>query len=458
MTRLVLKQFAGKANNNGVFGSLKAGSPKIADDLNEIQSLPAYEQGWQEASSNGNLLPPLEELQGVEALLSAGIKQINSYGILPWDSNETYFKNAITFDPSNEDYILYRNLTGKNTAVSPSKDTENWEAIKFGGGSSVPLGSLIQNVGQIDDANFALLDGREISKKGMYKAFCDLVQKNVEAGKWFACTEEEYQEDIEKFGQAGRFVIKENAIKIPTITKFLGATITLEEIGKGFEESLPNFNGHIGVIGDTRINIRFLLDVVGHMQIEEAGTYTGYGQGPGGGTGKLARVNLSNASKAYKDGAKVQTDHIKYPYYMCISNVGQVDKVVIDINQVNEDLQLKADANAKNFTQEGKNEIISFFMPDYSSGIDVSAEFTQGTDWMANKTGLYVFAVSSPNGYIDVQIPLDIINSPFVNISYSTAGDARSSRYISKGDIFKVVQFTQPCQVYYYPLKGGDNV
>ena len=364
MTRLVLKQFAGKANNNGVFGSLKAGSPKIADDLNEIQSLPAYEQGWQEASSNGNLLPPLEELQGVEALLSAGIKQINSYGILPWDSNETYFKNAITFDPSNEDYILYRNLTGKNTAVSPSKDTENWEAIKFGGGSSVPLGSLIQNVGQIDDANFALLDGREISKKGMYKAFCDLVQKNVEAGKWFACTEEEYQEDIEKFGQAGRFVIKENAIKIPTITKFLGATITLEEIGKGFEESLPNFNGHIGVIGDTRINSRFLLDVGGHMQIEEAGTYTGYGQGPGGGTGKLARVNLSNASKAYKDGAKVQTDHIKYPYYMCISNVGQVDKVSININQVNEDLQLKADANAKNFTQEGKQNIFTLGIPD----------------------------------------------------------------------------------------------
>ena len=49
---------------------------------------------------------------------------------------------------------------------------------------------------------------------------------------------------------------------------------------------------------------------------------------------------------------------------MCVSNVGQVDKVVIDINQVNEDLQLKADANAKNFTQEGKQNIFTLGIPD----------------------------------------------------------------------------------------------
>lgn len=129
--RIVVKQFAKDAKNNGVFGSLKSGNPEIAKNINDVQKLPAFLLGWEYAVTDGTLLPALEELQGVHALFAAALKQLNSFGIVPYDKDEEYFVDGIALDQTAPDYSLYRNKTGKNTGINPKDDPENWEKVNL---------------------------------------------------------------------------------------------------------------------------------------------------------------------------------------------------------------------------------------------------------------------------------------------------------------------------------------
>lgn len=206
-------------------------------------------------------------------------------------------------------------------------------------GSSLPTGFIIPAVGKISDERFTLLDGKTLSREGTYEAFCNKVVSEVQAGNWFACSEDEYNSDISTYGQCGKFVVSNDYIRIPTITRFIGATVTLSEIGTTYKESLPNIKGQLGNLGNTGgaiANGAFQLDY-NHGDVDYSNV-----------KGFVASFNASRSSSAYQDGAKVQPDHTKYPYYMVISTEGQTAKVGIDINKVYEDLNIKANSDLSN--------------------------------------------------------------------------------------------------------------
>lgn len=206
-------------------------------------------------------------------------------------------------------------------------------------GSSLPTGFIIPAVGKISDERFTLLDGKTLSREGTYEAFCNKVVSEVQAGNWFACSEDEYNSDISTYGQCGKFVVSNDYIRIPTITRFIGATVTLSEIGTTYKESLPNIKGQLGNLGNTGgaiANGAFQLDY-NHGDVDYSNV-----------KGFVASFNASRSSSAYQDGAKVQPDHTKYPYYMVISTEGQTAEVGIDINKVYEDLNIKANSDLSN--------------------------------------------------------------------------------------------------------------
>lgn len=248
-------------------------------------------------------------------------------------------------------------------------------------GSSLPTGFIIPAVGKISDERFTLLDGKTLSRAGTYEAFCNKVVSEVQAGNWFACSEDEYAQDLSDFGQCGKFVVSNDYIRIPTITRFIGATITLSEIGKTYKESLPNITGNFtaldysGATGQTSTTY-------GALKVNSRGT------GSTTGTAKdVANIgfNASLSSSTYQDNAKVQPDHTKYPYYMVISTEGQTANVEIDINQVYEDLNLKANSdlsNVANVAQSFKEQSVGWGMPDYSAGVGKAAntQFTAESD------------------------------------------------------------------------------
>lgn len=132
--RFLLKQFAGEASNNGVFGSYEAGTPTVSDDPTAIQSLPAYETGWEDATTSGSKLPRLEEMQGLQKLFCQAIKELYSEGIPLWMAGETYYLNSLCvyFDEDN-DFGLYKNITGNNGNNIPPVDTVNWVKLVVDG-------------------------------------------------------------------------------------------------------------------------------------------------------------------------------------------------------------------------------------------------------------------------------------------------------------------------------------
>ena len=208
-------------------------------------------------------------------------------------------------------------------------------------GSSLPTGFIIPAVGKISDERFTLLDGKTLSREGTYSAFCNKVVSEVQAGNWFACSEEEYAQDISSFGQCGKFVVSNDYIRIPTITRFIGATITLSEIGKTYKESLPNIKGttFMQESGFDNVGGSFYIYNSSKAGIPSGNAENAYYQ---------LGFDASLSSTTYQDEAKVQPDHTKYPYYMVISTEGQTASVEIDINQVFEDLNIKANTSLSN--------------------------------------------------------------------------------------------------------------
>lgn len=231
-------------------------------------------------------------------------------------------------------------------------------------GSSLPTGFIIPAVGKISDERFTLLDGKTLSRAGTYEAFCNKVVSEVQAGNWFACSEDEYAQDLSDFGQCGKFVVSNDYIRIPTITRFIGATITLSEIGKTYKERLPNIKGTFG-------NDPWGKNLTGafYSDSTDSPQYEGKQR-----TGIIISFNASRSSSTYQDKAKVQPDHTKYPYYMVISTEGQTAEVEIDINKVYEDLNLKANSDLSNVasvSQTFKELSVRWGMPDYSAGVYV---------------------------------------------------------------------------------------
>lgn len=257
-------------------------------------------------------------------------------------------------------------------------------------GSSLPTGFIIPAVGKISDERFTLLDGKTLSRAGTYEAFCNKVVSEVQAGNWFACSEDEYAQDLSDFGQCGKFVVSNDYIRIPTITRFIGATITLSEIGKTYKESLPNIKG---------------LRKSDTVQGEVSGAYSksnalsSYGTSAGDLGYFNVEFNASLSSPTYQDGAKVQPDHTKYPYYMVASTERQTASVEIDINQVYQDLNLKATTDLSNVSSVAssfKKASVGWGMPDYSAGVTISTSQT-ASNYTPPANGV-IIGVKTENG------------------------------------------------------------
>ena len=276
--------------------------------------------------------------------------------------------------------------------VDTSTDTKSvsLKQLRAWLGSSLPTGFILPAVGRIDDERFSLLDGKTLSKQGTYGAFCTKVEEQVLGGNWFACSEEEYNADLLAYGQCGKFVIGTDYVRIPTITRFIGATITLSEIGKTYKESLPNIKGDYGQLSSAQTKATGVFSastISPNVQTSIVGT---------GQRETYLNFNASLSSSTYKDGAKVQPDHTKYPYYMVISTEGQTAEVGIDINQVYEDLELKANTNLSNLTAEGKSIASGLGMPTSSKYVDLTLGASSST-YTAPYNGYFSLLVKGSN-------------------------------------------------------------
>lgn len=128
LTRKNIKVFAENATNNGVFGSLQANNPVTTTDVETIQSLPAWGEGWDEATVTGEKLPPLEEFQGVQYVTTYQQAYIMQEGLPEWGASVTYYKGSLVKEVTSTGFRIYNSLTDNNTGNLLS-DTSNWKKV-----------------------------------------------------------------------------------------------------------------------------------------------------------------------------------------------------------------------------------------------------------------------------------------------------------------------------------------
>jgi hypothetical protein len=128
LTRKNIKVFAGNATNNGVFGSLQAENPVTTNNVEQIQSLPAWSVGWNSATMTSEKLPPLEEFQGIQYVTTYQQAYIMQEGLPEWASSVTYYKGSLVKEVTANGFKIYNSLTDENTNNLLS-DTSNWVKV-----------------------------------------------------------------------------------------------------------------------------------------------------------------------------------------------------------------------------------------------------------------------------------------------------------------------------------------
>lgn len=320
-------------------------------------------------------------------------------------------------------------------------------------GSSLPTGFIIASIGKMNDSRFTLLDGKTLSRTGTYEDFCNKVIEQVNAGNWFSCTQSEYDEDLSKYGQCGRFVIETDYIRIPTLGKSLCSGVvngTIPVFGNGMTLGLTNGSQNVGL---QNYNNAYSQSII------SSGSY-------GTNAGTDANTNYATSGKTIgittdptKSGIEGKINSVEVYYYMVVSTEGQTDPVEIDINKVYEDLNLKANKDLSDVSQAGKTTVVGWGMPDYSAGVSKS----KGVIYQAECDGfLHVFGTQKDVSHsaISLDIGFNSNLSDAINIlngysSPNTNLQMAGVVPITKGMYYRLNNITQEIKYFrFYPLKG----
>lgn len=115
----------------GQFGSALAGTYNGTANVNTIQALPAWSQGFIGAVTPSMQYPPLPEMTGFGKVLSYQQSYLLQQGLAEWDSGTTYYSN--NFCSLNG--IVYISNTNNNLNNNPTNDRVNWRIFENGGRS-----------------------------------------------------------------------------------------------------------------------------------------------------------------------------------------------------------------------------------------------------------------------------------------------------------------------------------
>ena len=129
IVRKLQKIFAGGATNNGQFGSAQVGTKILSNDLDTLQALTAFADGWTSATLSSENLPALEEMQALHFMTTSQIAYLFQEGIPEYGSTTEYHTNSIVKKAGG--YELYGSLINTNVgnALPAKVDDANWKYL-----------------------------------------------------------------------------------------------------------------------------------------------------------------------------------------------------------------------------------------------------------------------------------------------------------------------------------------
>lgn len=121
LERKDLKLFANDAaaqDNIAVFGSLASANPQFSKDIEAIQNLPAFLQGWAGAIT-GDASPALEDFNALFYVLFYQMSYLFQKGVAQWKATTDYYKGSFTTDGNG---ALYASVVDNNVGNDPATD------------------------------------------------------------------------------------------------------------------------------------------------------------------------------------------------------------------------------------------------------------------------------------------------------------------------------------------------
>lgn len=117
------KIFALTSGNNGQFGSAQAATKVLSSDVETLQALVAYLDGWNSATISSNKLPTLEEFQALHYISNYQLAYLFQEGVAEWNTDTNYFINSIVKKTGT--YELYGSKVDDNLGNAPASGA-NW--------------------------------------------------------------------------------------------------------------------------------------------------------------------------------------------------------------------------------------------------------------------------------------------------------------------------------------------
>ena len=322
MDRFILKPFASSATNSGVFGSFMAGSPTTSNDPDTIQSLPAWDEGWASAVTLQGKFPKLEEMQGLQYVISKAVKELYKEGVPVWDADEDYYQYSIvSYTPTGDTAPkLYYNLTGTYSSTNPADDTTNWAELTTSGGQGMPIGTIYAlscSAGYTPEGSLSV-DGTQYTKA----QFTDLWNNYLTGNDplLLTCSYADYASDIATYGQCVKWAVDtvNETFKVPTIKdgSFIQQALSDSELGKCYKAGVPNITG---TINDVQAG------VAGNA-ITTSGAFSSTkvannGNSTSGGAGSWdISFSASDSSSIYGNSNTVQPEAVALRYFVVVAD------------------------------------------------------------------------------------------------------------------------------------------
>lgn len=228
-------------------------------------------------------------------------------------------------------------------------------------------------------------------------------------------------------------------IFLPRNNWFEQSTVLELEVGQGIEAGLPDHTHEVW--GTTGNNV--------------SGAYSS-------GTIAVKKYNettpASESNSIYGKSDTVQPNAVKKLLYICVGNTTSYECVSEIVNQgleileqVNQGLTTRVDLDISNLSSDGKKNILSYGMPDYSAGINITSSLHTNKSYTAPQKGVLFNAMIATNN-TDIKI-----NGNSIGIrKYSSYGNwIPTPYYLDAGDIFSVSGWIDSNGgAYFFPLKG----
>lgn len=348
LTRKSAKVFAEQANAavGGIaqFGSLAAGDIQYSKDVDVIQALDAYKEGWASAVV-GNKSPAMEDRNALDYLLSYQQAYIMQHGIPEWLSTETYYENSYVVDSNGE---LRVSTIDNNTGHDPIED-EGGQYWGYAGsrGSGKQIGEVYYSQSKLATDNkgaLPLFTGELISNaNNLYPQFYAWVLSHTELCK----TQAQYDTAISTYGECPYYVINDTnkTIRLPKLTNY----IKMANSTNGITQSKAGLPDH--------------THTYEHARIPDMGKYQG--NSPDAGPRGFVTAITSGASDTngiYGASNTVTPAHTTLYPWVCAYN-GAAPASIAQAAQFEQALTSKADVDFANVNETGTSSCAGWAMP-----------------------------------------------------------------------------------------------